>query len=247
MITCQLQGRCGNQMFIIAATVAHALRNGDSFSIPRQTAAPSIWDMYFGQFPNYEIPHPIVDYYQKNFYHEPIPYSPVQKLMGYFQSEKYFKEYREEIMKWFDIPYSRDKGVVSIHVRRGDYLDEPDNFPVLPLQYYRDAIRYFQIKGFNTFRVFSDDIKWCPSFFNYVNFPDTGFIFSAYDNSAITDLAFMSSCEHNIIANSTFSWWGAWLNQNPDKIVVAPKIWFGEKNGFYGQSQDVLPEEWIQI
>ncbi len=161
------------------------------------------------------------------------------QLSGYFQTEKYFKQYRNEITKVFGFKWEPIKNKVSLHVRRGDYV-QGTPFEPIEMDYITSAINYFREKGYFSFVVFSDDIDWCKKNVNSNLFTDCTMEYSE-GQSEFSDMHHMQCCEHNIIANSTFSWWGAWLNQNPDKIVVAPTKWFN------GVNQDLLPEEWIKM
>ncbi len=169
-------------------------------------------------------------------------------LQGYFQSEKYFLEYEKEIRNF--LSYSEntiairekyknelEKNTCSIHVRRGDYLKFPEHHPVQNINYYMKAIR--QMPDDSLFLVFSDDISWCKE-----NFPDLPekFIFIE-GNKDYEDLLLMSLCNNNIIANSSFSWWAAWLNENKDKQVYAPSKWFGPANSSNNTS-DLYCKNW---
>lgn len=180
-------------------------------------------------------------------------------LEGHWQSEEYFKDFREELIKAFTFkqdcltPYSielgrqlRSENSVSIHVRRGDYITD-DNYKNIYAEcgqkYFTDSMKFVNSKIPNTkFYVFSDDIEWAESqpFFNGCNFINNNKI---NGDSSVNDLYLMSCCKHNIIANSSFSWWGAWLNNNSNKIVVAPKVWF-KKNV---QPIDLIPKDWKKI
>ena len=158
------------------------------------------------------------------------------KLSGYFQSYKYFEHCKEDIKKLFIFrPQSEKIGYVSIHIRRGDYLNLGDFHHNLSLDYYKNAIDYFS--GYN-FLVFSDDIEWCKSQFKGDNFE---FVEGKDDYE---DLILMSECEHNIIANSTFSWWAAYLNSNPNKIVTYPDKWFGNHYDKF-TTKDIFPPNWV--
>jgi hypothetical protein len=173
----------------------------------------------------------------------------------FVQDEKYFKKYEAEIRKLFgDGIDQRNKGYVGIHVRRAKnpinpqepaYSDNPfyenlshHTHEDMSDNYYVKAMNYFREKGYNKFIVYSDDIKWCME--DTLLFKNCLF----YHESEIEDLNDMASCEHNIIANSSFSWWAAYLNPNPNKIVVAPKQWFADpaNEKFIG-----IPKEWIRI
>lgn len=193
--------------------------------------------------------------------HEDQPYrfTPIQRpdrtrirLMGYWQSPRYFEDHADEIRRQFTLkhpPQGRNQSFlqqiqacpcpVSLHVRRGDYLTARPQ-AVLPLDYYRRAIdivlgEYPQA----VFFVFSDDIPWAMS---HLNLPQGSVGVDANDElSAEQDLRLMSACRHHIIANSSFSWWGAWLNPNPFKLVIAPKYWMGTPDSHY---PDLHPQGW---
>jgi hypothetical protein len=147
-------------------------------------------------------------------------------LHGYFQSPMYFDAYREDLLDILEfnhelINFKRGKPLVSIHVRRGDYLALQNNHPVCSHEYYDTAINYFD--GCN-FMFFSDDIGWCKE-----NFVGPQFLFSE-GFSESEDLQRMRLCDHNIIANSTFSWWGAYLNKNKSAVgsgMIIHKITLG--------------------
>jgi hypothetical protein len=157
---------------------------------------------------------------------------------GYWQNENYFKEYKNEILSKINSKIISDldfNDSCSIHVRRGDYLNLQHIHPIQTLEYYKKAIDVIKPKGF--IYVFSDDIEWCKE-----NFKFKKMIFME-NNSNIDDLKLMSLCHDNIIANSSFSWMGAWLNKNTDKKVVCPKKWFAN-----GQKEShIRPKEWIQV
>jgi hypothetical protein len=159
---------------------------------------------------------------------------------GYWQSEKHFKNIKEIILKElfldFDlhniIPIKNNS--ISLHIRRTDYVSSNGLHPVQSIDYYKKAIDV--IGDYDYIYVFSDDINWCK---NNLNFPNMVFI---EGNDNVTDLCLQSMCKNNIIANSSFSWWGAWLNKNEDKKVIAPSNWFGPNMPYSG---DIIPEEWI--
>ena len=157
---------------------------------------------------------------------------------GYWQNEKYIKGVRDEILSFidFNIDHSFDfNNSCSLHVRRGDYLNASHIHTIQPLSYYQKALDIIQPKG-NLF-VFSDDINWCKE-----NFKFEKMIFMEH-NSNIDDLKLMSLCQDNIIANSSFSWMGAWLNQNKNKKIICPKKWFGDGTN----ESEIRPESWRQI
>ena len=176
-------------------------------------------------------------------------------LDGYWQSKKYFKNIENIIHKEFilreefqikneDLKQNIvSSNSVSLHIRRGDYINNRKTNEVhglCSLYYYQKSLEIISKKQ-NDLKifVFSDDIEWAKNNLK-TNFP-TIFI---ENNKDCEDLILMSLCKHNIIANSSFSWWRAWLNQNPDKIVIAPKEWFNDPNK---DTTDLIPKSWIRI
>lgn len=176
-------------------------------------------------------------------------------LAGYWQSPKYFQDVDHEIRReftWNKPPPPQSavwleeidkRPAVSIHVRRGDYVSNPDyarRFGALPLNYYEHALRYLadRFEGLHGF-VFSDEPEWVKA-----NFPPTIPLTIIVGNPATEDLRLMAGCRHHVIANSTFSWWGAWLNPHPDKLVLTPKNFFHDPKL---DTRDLLPEAWIKI
>ena len=173
-------------------------------------------------------------------------------LQGYFQTEKYFKHIEHQIRDEFtfidDIlePCKEMIGTVdnpiAIHVRRGDYVINSENHFNLPLEYYEAALKHFDDN--RNVLVFSDDPKWCHE---QSIFDDDRFIISENEDNRV-DLCLMSLCNDFIIANSTYSWWGAWLSSNKNKKVIAPVQWFG-KSGYTKDhdTKDLIPETWMRI
>lgn len=148
-----------------------------------------------------------------------IPFMPNVKLVGYYQSWKYFDEYREEILNAFGFKWSPMENCVSVHVRRGDYLNLPKHHPTVTLEYLQSAMKLFPSA---TFFIFSDDAEWCiQQFWNHPNcyYEGTG--------DPMADLQKASCCQHHIGSNSSFSFWIAYLSRNPEKQMVFPKNWFG--------------------
>ena len=161
-------------------------------------------------------------------------------LNGYFQSYKYFDHIREELLEDFtfnNTPEIPQHEYVAVHVRRGDYVNQPGYHPVCDTEYYKKAMDSFD-KGIK-FLIFSDDIEWCKQ---QEIFQDC--LFSNNQNN-IDDLYLMSNATHNIIANSSFSWWAAYLNKNSGD-VICPERWFGTNYSHYDMS-DLRPKKWIQL
>lgn len=171
-------------------------------------------------------------------------------IEGFFQNPRYFEDIREEILNDFSLKEplkGKNKELLnsikgtdscSVHVRRGDYIDNSGTYVLTP-DYYKQAMDIIREKEANcVFYVFSDDIKWCRENFK----ASENIVFVDYDNKNYIDLELMKNCKHNIIANSSFSWWGAWLNNNPDKIVIAPNPWFPTVD-----SSRQIPGSWIKV
>jgi hypothetical protein len=174
-------------------------------------------------------------------------------LMGYWQSERYFEEFSEEIRRDFVFKTDMnaqnietadlisDRNAISLHVRRGDYVNN-SVYSACSIEYYQAAIEHLS-KKIETpeFFIFSDDIEWVKKHLP-VNFPH---YYVDYNKGAesYNDMRLMSMCKHHIIANSSFSWWGAWLNPKNDKLIVAPKRWFANDTNV----QDLFPSDWVKL
>ena len=172
---------------------------------------------------------------------------------GYWQNENYFVDIADEIVDAFKFrsPLSAKNRVISeeidrsnsvaIHVRRGDYLTNELLGGLCTLDYYVQAIHVIEEQIPNaTYFIFSNDIDWCKA---HLNLPKASVINWNTGSESYVDMQLMSACKHQIIANSSFSWWAAWLNSYPEKIVIAPKIW---ANGI-DNNEDVCPKNWLRI
>jgi len=241
----KLMGRCGNQFYQIATTYAYARKHDFDFFVSPDAQNCDNNAYYFKNLPTREVSR--VTYEEprnangNSYFHE-IPRIENVYLIGYWQSFEYFNEYREEILNLLNIPYEFKEGYISIHVRRGDFLENKNNECIMPLHYYTKCIDYSQIGKKFKYLVFSDDIEWCKSIFNEDNFAGTEFEFSE-GRTEIEDLSLMASCEHNICANSTFSFTASWLNRNENKLVFTPDI----NNMFGGCNLNMIPDNYIKI
>lgn len=251
LITCQMAGGLGNMMFQVAASYATGLDQGHTPVLNSNhvgtfhRAVQDYKDSIFSKISIAEGSKMFTRVQEQDYTYSTIPFVDSNILLdGYFQSYKYFHHHRKDIQDLYaPTPevLKRLPGVdnisvkVSLHVRRGDYLKYSQHHHNLSLSYYRNAIDYF--KGYK-FVVFSDDIEWCKD-----NFKGDQFTF-VEGTDDIQDLYLMSMCKHHIIANSTFSWWGAYLNKSEDKIVVYPDKWFGSLNS-HMKTWDLFPEEWV--
>lgn len=174
-------------------------------------------------------------------------------LKGWFQNEKYFSKYRSILLKELTpkrkIVIPRElrelldtNNTVSLHIRRGDYKKIG---AMLSMQYYINAYQWMQNTNPQcTYLVFSDDLKWAKENLEFID--HKYFVNERGTLKDYEELMIMSKCHHNIIANSTFSWWGAWLNKHPDKIVIAPKRWF-IRNPKEEEDINITPKEWKRI
>lgn len=180
-------------------------------------------------------------------------------LSGYWQSPKYFQSVENLIREEFSFPHKlnpqnnhwvdeiNNTNSISLHIRRTDFVNNSshDIHGFCSIDYYREAIDIICSKVADpVFFIFSDDIEWAKQNLS-IEFPSFFISGNAGSNSYI-DMQLMSFCKHNIIANSSFSWWGAWLNNNPKKIVIAPIQWF--KNDILNsQTTDLIPQTWIRV
>lgn len=243
------KGRLGNQLFQIAATISASIDHGFGCAFP---------DWHYNQFlknPILEyskLTASIISYEPTDFYTEPsfrynninlpitgLKSSPedvkVYALDGYFQSRKYFENHETFIREQFTpnqeiIDKLRSKydplhyHNCAVHVRRGDYVDLAYYHQIKMDYYEKSMLQMERETGIRHFFIFSDDIAWCKE-----NFRNERYLFTFVEgNTDFEDLTLMSFFSHQIIANSSFSWWGAFLNKNYYKIVTFPEKWFGE-------------------
>lgn len=229
----------------------------DAFALDKQVRKrknPRRRRWYRSWFTRYQEPY--FDYKEPHYHYDPHFEKLPKKtaLSGYFQSERYFyavdarvrEDFRwkqpacgENERIWREICGTRES--VAIHVRRGDYTTLPTVarfHGFLGVAYYQEAVKYLvaQIRH-PKFYVFSDDIPWCQRELRFSQ--PTHYV--SHNREGVEDLRLMSACHHQILANSTFSWWGAWLNTHQDKIVVAPKRWFVDETIC---TEDLIPPSW---
>ena len=179
-------------------------------------------------------------------------------LSGYWQSEKYFSSFKNQIRRDFEFrqPISDlnaaisdeilSVNAVSVHIRRGDYITNPranSVHGVCSINYYDQAISFMVQKLTNPkFFIFSDDPLWVKN--NLKTDFTCKFIAHNHVVESYNDMRLMSLCKHHIIANSSFSWWGAWLNPEPEKLIVAPQNWFSDPNI---DTNDLIPNDWKRL
>lgn len=179
-------------------------------------------------------------------------------LEGFWQSYKYFTGYRQKIVSTFAFPPSisqansqhletiKNSQSVSVHIRRGDYVTDKETkkfHNLLPMSYYQAAVKRLETgsKKLNYY-VFSDDPTWCKQHMPFLK--GAIFVDNNKADNGVEDMRLMAACQHNIIANSSFSWWGAWLSQRQKKKVIAPKKWF---QSWQESLDDRLPPDWIRL
>lgn len=283
MFTVLINGGLGNQLFQVFATLAAAIRTGDTcyfLRVPTDAVGkrPTYWNTLLRSLtPLTVIPTQenvqrfmrLPEHREPAFAYTPL-LLPQTKLVGYFQSHKYFNDVQAEIYDKLQLlEQQRDiraesawfpSGTVTVamHFRIGDYKHIQDSHPILPVEYYRRALNHI--------------VAGVPLGQTPINVLIFG---EACDNAAILDhmrqlmaepafagrcqfhkvpdlvadwkqLLLMSVCDHNVIANSTFSWWGAYLNQNPGKTVCYPSTWFGPALQMH-DTRDLFPAEWVRI
>jgi len=260
-ITSNLMGGLGNYLFQIAAAYSYGLKNGHSpiFNPQTSTQIHRSIDVYLDNIlRNINIDSSVLksqSYVEPGFHYTEIPKIEGDVyLHGYYQSDKYFEGFDKEISELFScdektreriyakFPFLKTKEYTtcSIHVRRGDYVKIQDHHPVQSMGYFLKGVKKMPKDCY--FMIFSDDIEWCKQ-----NFPDLPEKFFFVENQTdIEDLYTMSFCDHNIICNSTFSWWAAYLNNNPYKTVIAPSNWFGPAFSNH-DTKDIYCEGWIKI
>jgi hypothetical protein len=243
VITCNSFGwRLGNQLFQYATMFAYSVRKNKTILLDKSHQDQHI-------FKCFDIKNLIFDSYNPRKIHKEKIFSFVDFfdgdydcINGYFQSEKYFFEIKSELndvlkFKAYGKNYSN---YCSIHVRRGDYLNYPLIHPICDNSYYELAIE--NIKKINgndiKFVVFSDDIEYCKN--NYPCFKQNNIIFDE-NTSTYESLYSLSTCDFSIIANSSFSWWGAWLKNK--QTIISPKKWFGPQGP--QETKDIYCKDWI--
>lgn len=195
---------------------------------------------------------------EKSIFHETNDFQNKKYFVGYWQNEKYFYQYRDEILNLFSLKKKiqpktlqyelliKDTESVSLHIRRGDYVsNEHTNsvHGVCSLGYYGDAITYIKGKVNEPhFYIFSDDLIWAKKNLAFVQ--KKTFIELNKPILDYEEIYLMSRCKHNIIANSSFSWWGAWLNDHCNKLVIAPQKWFVDETR---DTSSLVPDSWVRL
>jgi len=224
-------GRISNQLFQCSAAIALALRNNDKYVFPPWQHEKD-FNLHNCFSDNILIEN---THKEKSFGYTPIEYKPNMSLEGFYQSSKYFEDFKDVILSKFTPKetFGMLEDTTACHVRRGDYIGN-NAYEQLGMNYYNRAMDMIKSKYYY---VFSDDIPWCKQ-----NFKGNNITFIE-GTSAVQDLSLMSSCTNLIMANSSFSFWGGFLNKNPDKIIAAPSRWFGAALSHHN-TKDLYLSEW---
>jgi hypothetical protein len=240
----------------IAATIASTEELAQFGVVFPVSKVRRIWARVFGRGDCASSAH----YREPHFFFDPQLARQALPLFmdGYWQSERYFADIAPLLLQELTPPAPFEaenaaladqitgSNAVSLHVRRGDYVTNAHTnayHGVCSLDYYKAAIEHMRehVPSPHLF-VFSDDAEWTKA--NLASDLPTTYVIANPPERGFRDLQLMSLCQHHIIANSSFSWWGAWLNSNPNKIVVAPKIWFSAGDN---DTRDLVPSEWVQL
>lgn len=279
MITCNLMGGLGNQIFQIFATIAYAIKSRNKFQFLAQetlgggscTLRYTFWNTFFSSLKPFLITNlPPVNVVRENgFTFQELPINLLTGtnvlIHGYFQSEKYFKDQFEMICRLIGLEKLKQSvldtlslnkedlnNTISMHFRLGDYKKLQDFHPIATPQYYENALNYFKSKfPDEIFKIlyFCEDADVNDVQITIQNlekiFPNYKFTRGTNTLSDWQQMLYMSLCLHNIIANSSFSWWGAYFNANANKIVCYPSVWFGPTANI--DTRDLCPSEWIKL
>ena len=229
-------GQLGNQMFQYSVLLGVKYKLGYDIIITPETKKNSylfdFFDLKECKIEDFEYNDV---YNEKHFHYDEgvFDVKPNVDFRGYFQTEKYFNHcsdivrneftFKKELSDSVDDYLSQFKGkkLVSLHVRRGDYLINPDYHPLPPISYYENGMNILD-DGNTIFICVTNDIIWCEENLKRDNLVCT-------TNHLTYDMCLISKCDDHIIANSSFSWWGSWLCKNPNKKIISPKTWFGER------------------
>jgi len=281
MLTCNLMGGLGNQLFQIFITISLSIKSKNNFKFTNAktlgtgstTLRYTYWESFLSRFKPFLIstfPKMIV-IREDNFVDYKIPIEFIKNndimLYGYFQSYKYFENEYDSIIRLIDLNKLKanlvtklnfiGSNTISLHFRLGDYKKLQDYHPIMSYEYYKNSIEYILNKCFNNINNINNVtvIYFCEdndvedvtiSIEKLMNrFKNIIFIRANNELSDWEQMLFMSLCQHNIIANSTFSWWGAYFNENPEKKVCYPSLWYGEKANV--DTSNLFPPSWIKI
>jgi len=277
MITTEIMGGLGNQLFQIFNLISYALTNKIPFYFENKTNIredrPFYWSNFFSALkPFLRDSHSKIPFYKErgHNFNELVSFNEIGapfKFVGYFQSYKYFQDNVKDIFKYIKLNEQKDIVInkynniyklnqsISLHFRLGDYKNLQGFHPVLNISYYVSAISNIinrtEINNWNILYFYEhEDENVIKANINMLQHRFKQIKFIPIDTEIVDyeQMLIMSLCQHNIIANSSFSWWGAYINTNPDKIICYPDIkhWFGPRLR-QNDLDDMFPKEWVQI
>ena len=273
MIYLELMGGLGNQLFQIFALISYSLKYNVEFRIKKtkqdmispldnKSPRPPYFSNFLKSLEKYTVDSINATVYsEKDFTFTEIPYMEEDfRISGYFQSHKYFESYYKDICNMIELDrqkeenkydyFSDNMNVVSLHFRIGDIIvgEHKTHAPVISIDYYVKALNFIKDKVDNIrvlyFKEKTDNVDMNMMILES-QFPDMEFVYCEA-NSDWEELLIMSNCHNNIIANSTFSWFAAYFNNNKDKLVLYPSIWFS-KSYAHNSTIDLFPSNWIKI
>ena len=278
MITCDLKGGLGSQLFKISATLGYCVEHSIPFIFPYSNIAgdlPKYWEIFFDNlkqyttsrqnFPDAEpidvlnVLYTLPKYEEPTFTYSEIPVQENMILFGEFQSYKYSQKIRRKFTDIFDMTFKQlairteylhlldASHTISLHFRIGDYKEYPKIRPILPLEYYANALASIAVPCRALVFSKSNDNEEVNKYIEILQkqFEHIKFVKVRDDVPDWKQIIMMSCCNTHIIANSKFSWWGAYLNYNPNNVVFYPNTWFGSSNP--NSVRDLFPPDWIEV
>lgn len=254
LVTWNAQGRMGNWLWQAASIYAYCLEHGLEFSAPIYTGS-HVWSpLYCPHLQSPKMTHPFypdIHIVEKQFHYVPLPFEESWRRLnilftGYFQAVPYIEKYRDEIIKAFNFKWELKPDICSIQARFGDYREIHGKHIIIDADYLVKAMKIVMDKtGIKRFKVFSDDLTYVRNTLGHIY----DFEYSTNGNE-VDDLVEISCCHSNICSSSTFAFWGAYLNQNPDKVVIFSTSWFQpgwrDEHGIV-DTKDIICSEFIKI
>jgi len=233
--------------------------------VDSKSLRPTYWHNFLCNLSNFTCDNiNMLTYNEPSFIYNKIPNTNKHfKINGYFQSPKYFENYYKSIIELIELEkqkteiiekykeYFNDKKIISLHFRIGDYVKKPEYHLILDIQYYINALKNILDKDNTCDAILyfneQQDNNIIENMINNIkkSYPKLNFIQCSYDIPDWEQLLLMSLCNHNIISNSTFSWWAAYFNSNQEKIVCYPSVWFGPKCN--NSTKDLFPKDWVKV
>lgn len=253
-VSYNVTGRLGNGLFMAANCLAYSMRHGLEYSIPI-TSTSDYWNYVCLRHlhnSNFNPNTPKIEVFEPHFHYAEIPFDESWRgknimLRGYFQSEKYFSDYKGKVIELFNYPWELKPDICSIHARFGDYRVIPGKHIMVDELYLRSAIQMIRSeKNIQRFKVFSDEPNYFKQNFGHI------YDFEYSTNKTIEDDLIEGSCCHSHInSSSTFGWWMAYLGRNEDKMIITKREWFqrGWKDELHREvdTSTIIPENWIKL